>query len=198
MCSWCWGFAPVLDQLLETNTLPLRIVIGGLRPGAAAQQLDETLRSHLTQHWKHVEQASGQTFNYQTLERENWLYDTELAAKAIVAMRTLEPEYEYPFFKHLQEAFYKDAIDITDSSVYEQLLEPYPIDPNSFISHMLSEEIKHHTYQDFALTRHLGIHGFPSLLFGYKDDLVILSRGYQAFERLNSLLESQLTQFLAS
>jgi len=35
MCSWCWGFAPVIAQVRERygEALPVRLVLGGLRPG---------------------------------------------------------------------------------------------------------------------------------------------------------------------
>ena len=35
MCSWCYGFAPVIHTLSEhfTDRLPLRLVMGGLRAG---------------------------------------------------------------------------------------------------------------------------------------------------------------------
>ena len=32
MCSWCWGFAPVIDELVRefAGQLSLRVVAGGL------------------------------------------------------------------------------------------------------------------------------------------------------------------------
>ena len=35
MCSWCWGFAPVISAIEETykNRLKVELVLGGLRPG---------------------------------------------------------------------------------------------------------------------------------------------------------------------
>ena len=35
MCSWCWGFAPVIAAIGETfgGDAPLKLVVGGLRPG---------------------------------------------------------------------------------------------------------------------------------------------------------------------
>ena len=36
MCSWCWGFAPVLERMQEVYDVPLRVVVGGLRPGSEA------------------------------------------------------------------------------------------------------------------------------------------------------------------
>ena len=28
MCSWCWGFAPVLDRMQKVYDVPLRVVVG--------------------------------------------------------------------------------------------------------------------------------------------------------------------------
>jgi len=35
MCSWCYGFSPVIDDIRRAygNALPIRVVMGGLRPG---------------------------------------------------------------------------------------------------------------------------------------------------------------------
>lgn len=192
MCSWCWGFAPELEKL--TNAYPaleLSILLGGLRPGEAASPLDE-LRPYLKEHWENVAKASGQTFNFAGLERENWLYDTELPARAVVAMRQLIPEQSLDFFKRLQKAFYVDALDITDVEVYPGLLAPYGIDGAGFLNLMLSQAIKEETYADFATARNWGINGFPSTVLQQGEQLRLLSSGYQAFERLDAVLKTQL------
>ena len=193
MCSWCWGFVPVLNELLGAYPLPLRTIVGGLRPGGAAQLLDDNLRSYLKQHWQQVEQVSGQPFNYQSLARENWRYDTELAARAVVTMRLLVPEQEFVFFKQLQQAFYADAIDITQSEVYPDLLNGFEVDAETFREQMLSDDIKEATYYDFALTQHLGIRGFPSLLLADGDELTMLSHGYRPFEELSDVVNAHLS-----
>ena len=38
MCSWCYGFAPVVSVLAERfeERMPLQVVMGGLRAGNAA------------------------------------------------------------------------------------------------------------------------------------------------------------------
>ena len=35
MCSWCWGFAPVINAIRGRygERLPVRLIVGGLRPG---------------------------------------------------------------------------------------------------------------------------------------------------------------------
>ena len=172
--------------------LELTIILGGLRPGETASPLDTTLRPYLKHHWEEVARVSGQAFNFATLERENWTYDTELPARAVVAMRQLAPRHTFDFFKQLQKAFYVDALDITDSEVYPVLLKPYGLDSSAFLNLMLSQAIKEETYSDFATARDWGINGFPSTVLRQGESLRLLSSGYQPFERLNAVLRTQL------
>jgi len=35
MCSWCWGFSPVLKELMRQyqGQISFQLMVGGLRPG---------------------------------------------------------------------------------------------------------------------------------------------------------------------
>ena len=43
MCSWCYGFWPVIAavQAAFGETLPIRLVMGGLRPGTTEVMTEE-------------------------------------------------------------------------------------------------------------------------------------------------------------
>ena len=51
MCSWRWGFSPVIDAIRRRfgDALPIRLIMGGLRPGTT-KPLDDagkrTIREH--------------------------------------------------------------------------------------------------------------------------------------------------------
>ena len=83
MCSWCWGFAPVLDEMLDRHGqhAELKIIVGGLRPGTTSP-MDESDKSTIRSHWEHVNEASGQPFDYAFFDRDGFVYDTEPAARA--------------------------------------------------------------------------------------------------------------------
>ena len=52
MCSWCWGFSAV-TEVIEARygpTLPIRLVLGGLRPGNVTPMTAEASRG-LRGHW---------------------------------------------------------------------------------------------------------------------------------------------------
>lgn len=35
MCSWCWGFSPIIEKVRDHfgEALPMELLMGGLRPG---------------------------------------------------------------------------------------------------------------------------------------------------------------------
>ncbi len=92
MCSWCYGFAPVLRRIHEAYAdLPVVCVLGGLRPGPKAQVLDERLGRFLRQEWAKISEVTGQTFGLGILAREGFVYDTEPASRAVVIFRRSRP-----------------------------------------------------------------------------------------------------------
>jgi putative protein-disulfide isomerase len=185
MCSWCWGFAPVLDALQENFTIPIRVIAGGLRPGPAAEPLDDRMRATLAHHWEQVAERSGQPFDHSFLQREDgWVYDTEMPDIAVVTMRHLRPFSTLPFFARLQQAFYAEGVDITDPGAYPDLVDGFEVDRDHFVELLNSPEMKEKTWQDFAEARRLGVTGFPALLLDEGDRMVSAGAGYVPAEAL--------------
>lgn len=188
MCSWCWGFAPVVERLEERFGLPVRVLVGGLRPGPAAQTMDEGLRRLLAHHWDQVGVRSGQPFNPGPLGWEGWSYDTEPPCRAVVTMRELDESRALPFFTRLQRAFYVDNLDVTSPETYPELVVDFGVDPHEFAELLDSEQMRRRTWEDFRQARSLGVNGFPTLLIREGDDHYVVSRGYAPLERLAGVL----------
>lgn len=188
MCSWCWGMAPTLETVSGRSDLEFRVVVGGLRPGVSAQPLDDRLRAVLIQHWDKVAAVSGQPFDRGALDRDGWVYDTELPAIAVVTMRALAPSHTMRFFSRLQRAFYAERIDVTDSAVYPRLVQGFPVDPGSFVAWLTGEQMRTAAWEDFAEARNLGVLGFPSLLLDLDGTTQVLARGYTTAGQVEDLL----------
>ena len=188
MCSWCWGIAPVIDGIAKRSDVSVRVVVGGLRPGPAAQQLDESLRDLLLHHWDQVSAKTGQPFNPAGLDRDNWVYDTELPARAVVTMRHLAPQLALPFFGRVQRAFYADAVDVTDPDAYPPLLDGFDVDKSEFMSGLIADESRRAAWDDFAEARELGVAGFPTVLLQFNGGIQVLSRGYAGADYFDSAL----------
>ncbi len=193
MCSWCWGFAPVLDRMQAVYDIPIRVVVGGLRPGPDADVLDDRLESFLAHHWHQVEEASDQPFDDEFLKRrDGWRYDTEMPAIAVVTMRSLDEKAVLPFHSRLQRAFYAEGIDITDPDNYPALLEDYTVDHEEFMSRLQTSEMRELAWADFAEARSLGVAGFPSLLVFDGEQYGVVTRGFQPAESLLPALSDWL------
>lgn len=195
MCSWCWGFAPVLERMQEVYDIPLRLVVGGLRPGPSAEVLEDRLESTLAHHWHQVEEASGQPFDHAFLKRrDGWRYDTELPAIAVVAMRSLDEKSVLAFNSRLQRAFYAEGVDITDPAEYPGLIEDFGVDRDEFLRSLGSEEMKARAWDDFGEARAMGVAGFPTLLVRDDERLGVVTRGFAPADRLLPALSDWLLE----
>lgn len=188
MCSWCWGRAPVVEYLARRSDVGMRIVVGGLRPGSAAQPLDDDLRRFLAHHWESVAERTRQPFDPSVLEREEWVYDTELPARAVVTMRHLDPEQELDMFTRIQQAFYADGVDVTDPDSYPALIEEFDVAGQDFMDMLLSDQSRTAAWEDFATARELGVAGFPTVLLRIDGKIQVLSRGYAGIDYFESAL----------
>lgn len=178
MCSWCYGFGPVLLQFVANHAeLPLSIVMGGLRPYTKEPVADKQ-KSDIRGHWRHVEEASGLPFNDALLMKSGFIYDTEPACRAVVTARGMEDRGEksphanaLTYLQAVQAAFYRDARDVTDASVLADVAFERGMDRAAFLVALNSAEMREAVRGDFALTQSVGIRGFPALCAARGNDL---------------------------
>ena len=191
MCSWCWGIAPELEALVESHPeLPLRIVVGGLRPGPNAQTVGPELAGYLAHHWEEVERRSGQPFDQALLDDHGWLYDTEHACRAVVVMRELAPHETFRFFQRLQQAFYAEGKAVWDPEIYGELIEGFDVDSETFLTAFGSQDAIKATWQDFSLARSWGINGFPTIVLRQGSTGQIIARGYTTADDMEMVIGS--------
>jgi putative protein-disulfide isomerase len=194
MCSWCWGFAPVIDRIASNHGLGIDVVVGGLRPGPAAQPLNERMEEFLRREWAMIAQRTGQPFDVAILEDlgSSWSYDTETPAMAVVEMRRQSPNETWRLFGRLQRAFYAERIDVTDPGVYPELVGGFDVDPAEFVDRLTADDVKKGAWADFAQARRWGITGFPTLLLRQGGRLHLLAAGYRPVEDIEAGLAGVL------
>lgn len=190
MCSWCWGFAPEIDELADE--LPVEVVVGGLRPGPMAQPLEDRMASFLSHHWVEIAERTGQPFSTEFLDRrDGWIYDTEPAAIAVTQMRERLEDRTLDYFTDIQLAFYGKGEDVTDFEVLTRLAEPYDIDIDSFGEALTTEDAKKTAWEDFSRARNWGISGFPTLVGELGDGkLALLARGWTDADTIRARIAS--------
>jgi putative protein-disulfide isomerase len=194
MCSWCWGFAPVAEALVEQARaagLPLHLVVGGLRTGSGAS-LEPSTRRYILEHWQAVQNTTGQSFKFDGALPDGFVYDTEPACRAIVAARSLAPDIAWKLVKHIQQAFYLEGRDVTQASVLAELAETAGLPRIEFADAFDSAEQRAATASDFSWVQDLGIAGFPTMLAERNGQLALLTNGYQSLDELAPLLSRWL------
>lgn len=195
MCSWCWGITNHLEKLKDeyADQLNFELILGGLRPGGGEDWTEE-FRSMLRSHWEHVREASGQPFDFDFFERENFNYDTEPAARAVRVVRDIDPGKEWPFYKRLQQAFYAENRNVHDLETYQSICTDLQIPYSTFETLFLSTGYKQLAYQDFARAQQLGIRGFPAVVLKKGEEFFAVSMGYSDYDRMKKTVEDIIAQ----
>lgn len=189
MCSWCWGFAPVIESLAGQAAaagVPLHLVVGGLRRDRIA--IDASARVRYLGYWQAVNASTGQLFNFEQGLPEGLVYDTEPACRALVTARQLDADSAWPLARLIQQAFYTEGIDVTQAAALVGLAERAGLPRIEFAEAFDSPAMHAATAADFTWVQDLGIAGFPTLLAERDGQLALLTNGYQPLEALAPLL----------
>jgi putative protein-disulfide isomerase len=192
MCSWCWGFAPVIAEVAVRfgETLPIRLVMGGLRPGTETPMTPQGW-AEIGGHWRHVEAASGQPFKWDILAREGFVYDTDPAARAVVLMRKLSPDRALGYLLAIQQAFYADNLDVTSLEVLADLAAQLGAQRAPFRQGLEDPALKDETWADYGVSQRAGVSGFPTLVGGPNEAGAygVITRGFQPADLILPLLD---------
>ncbi len=195
MCSWCWGFAPVIETLRRRygDFLPIRPLMGGLRPGTS-EAMDAEARTRTRGYWAQVAGISGQPFDDAILETPGFVYDTDPAARAVVLARRTSPEAGLDFLLKAQRGFYAEGRDITRNEVLADLAAELGFDRDAFASGLADEGLREETWRDYATSQRAGVTGFPTLILGPKADgtYALVSRGYQGPTEIVAAIDALL------
>lgn len=190
MCSWCWGFSPVITAIQAEygDTIPISMFVGGLRPNET-RIMDAAQKDYIRNHWNHVAESTGQTFNYSLFERDDFVYDTEPACRAMVTMRSLRPDLLLDYLGKVHHAFYVENRDTTDPNVLAALASEFDdIDSDAFAAVFASEDMLRNTWKDFTHSRALGVSGYPAVMLREGEQHGMLTMGYAPLERLKPVL----------
>jgi len=166
MCSWCWAFRPALLKLREA--LPAGIefnqLLGGLAPDTDLP-MDPAMQQKLQETWRRIQQKLPDTrFNFDFWHKTRPRRATYPASRAVIAARRLDPAMENAMILAIQQAYYLQARNPSDTAVLVQLAGELGLpgerfaellqDPQTQV--LLEEEIEH--------ARRIGAHSFPSLV----------------------------------
>ena len=194
MCSWCYGIAPEWQKIKTQyqGKLEIEYVMGGLRPYYEKPMSE--MKDFLTDHWKHVYEASNQPFNYEILNRSDLNYDTEPPSRAVVVIQSLNPNAVGSFFAEVQSLFYYDNKNMNESKSYHTLLEKYNVNTDEFDKLFNSDEMRQATKTGFNKAKSLGVASFPTVLLMMGEEQYIVTQGYSTSNKMNQVIDNLLSK----
>jgi putative protein-disulfide isomerase len=185
MCSWCWGFSPIIEEIQREYgaRLGIELLLGGLRPGTR-HPMPPAQREQILHHWRAVQQRTGQPFRFEGAMPEGFVYDTEPASRGVVAVSLINREAIFSFFKIVQSAFYVEQQDVTNSIVLSKLAARVGLDAQQFGQTFDSDIAKRLMLEHFRKARQWGVHGFPTLIGQSAAGYRLFSAGYCSLDEL--------------
>jgi putative protein-disulfide isomerase len=195
MCSWCWGFAPVIGAIAAEyqGRLEFELAMGGLRPGTT-EPVTPQFREEILHHWRQVERRTGQSFAFEGALPDGFVYDTEPPSRAVVTLGALRPPAKLPYFESVQAAFYAEQRDVTKPETLAALACPHGVDVSEFLASFESPEVKHATAMQFHHTAQAGVRGFPTVVLQDESGSTLLTSGYRPLADLKPRIEKWLAR----
>lgn len=193
MCSWCWGFAPVMDAVRDRyhDRLKIALVLGGLRPGTT-EPITPAGREETLHHWQQVHTHTEQSFLFEGALPDGFVYDTEPASRAVACMADIDPALIFPMLKAVQQAFYQEGKDVTQTSVLAELAVGLGVGEQNFLAAFNADKARHRTQEHFRMSRERGIKGFPTLVLQSDKRFHLVTNGWQPLESVTTSIDRWL------
>lgn len=194
MCSWCWGFSPVISEIKKNyaSQVKIALVMGGLQAGET-HVLSASSREEIFHHWHQVEKMTGQQFSFENALADDFIYNTEPACRAVITVGSIDATKTFAYFTAIQTAFYTKNQDVTQIDCLQQLAVDCGLNGEEF--NYLFDNEKQHEYvkKNFEFTKKAGVQGFPTLILNKAEQLDVITRGYDNYENISVSLDKLLS-----
>jgi len=200
MCSWCYAFKAVLQQLRQQlpEDIEFITILGGLAPDTD-EPMPIELQQQLQSTWQRIEQkVPGIHFNYDFWSKCHPRRSTYPACRAVIAAHSFdktveEHGYEELMIEAIQYAYYQYAQNPSDNGTLINLAKQIGLDEKSFQSALYSEQTQVELDRQIAMSRQLNARSYPSFILKIGEGLWPIGIDYLSseamLESINLLLE---------
>lgn len=191
MCSWCWGYKPVWQQICQIleGKIEIQYVVGGLAPDSDLP-MPEAMQRQIVSYWRKIEDFLGTQFNYEFWNTNVPRRSTYPACRAVLAARKQSAEKQ--MLTAIQTAYYLEARNPSDSDVLIDLADSIGLDLERFESDFGSVTLNEEFMRELDFARSIGGNSFPSLFVQTAEGLVELQVDYQSAQTTISQIEQQI------
>lgn len=166
MCSWCYGFKPVLKQLLAglPENIKVKRVLGGLAADSD-KPMPAEMQGRLQATWTRIsEKIPGTEFNFSFWTDCKPRRSTYPACRAVIAAREQDQQYDEIMTEAIQFAYYRQARNPSDDSTLVELAKEIGLDEKCFTNVLNARQTEQTLQAEIAQATVLGMEGMPSLV----------------------------------
>ncbi len=194
MCSWCWGFQPAINQLIDQlpANVELTRLLGGLAPDSE-ELMPEDMKVYLQDTWNKIQTTiPGTKFNFDFWTACTPRRSTYPACRGVIAARMQGQQFDTDMTSAIQKAYYLDAKNPSDDSTLIGLAKTLGLDAELFCEALNSAAVQQQLLDEIDFSRQLGIQGFPSLMLINESVPHRISMDYRGAESMLSSINAIL------
>ena len=180
MCSWCWGFSRVLNELLENIPQEIEVhrLLGGLAPDSDVVMPD-SMQQHVKGNWSRIEdKIPGVKFNFDFWSECIPRRSTYPACRAVIAARQQGQQYDVLMTKEIQKAYYQNALNPSDNKTLVKLAQNLNLSLNKFEEDLISDATNEELIEEISVARELFAESFPNLVLQVGEEHFSISLEY--------------------
>lgn len=191
MCSWCYAFSSVLNQIKSKyrNEFSIRYRLSGLASDTSDPMPNAT-KEYIQNQWRQITERTGIKFNWDFWTVCKPRRSTYNACRAVIAARMLDPECDHLIFESIQNAYYQRAMNPSDLSVLVQLASEIGLNEKTFLDRMQSDEVNIILNEDIHFKKSLNNPFFPSLFIEKDSHFFLVSNGYFEMDEVDVNIQS--------
>jgi len=166
MCSWCWGFRPVHDELIKQlpNDIEWTTLLGGLAQDSSTP-MPADMQAGIQQIWHRIaETIPGTVFNFDFWHLNIPRRSTWPACRAVLLAAHQGSSMAEKMTNAIQSAYYLNARNPSDTDVLVDLAEQIGCDTSHFEEKLHNEQTRNELMQQMKFARQLGAQSYPSLI----------------------------------
>jgi len=166
MCSWCWGFAPVLADLLDKlpSSIQVKRLLGGLAVDTD-EPMPQSMQKMLQETWRRIEhKIPGTHFNFDFWSNCAPRRATYAACRAVIAARQQDNAFDERMTKAIQRAYYQQARNPSDDETLLELAVEIGLDKERFTEDFYAQQTQQQLQDEINRSRELYAESFPSLV----------------------------------
>lgn len=154
--------------------------------------MTQQFRDDILHHWHEVQEKTGATFKFEGAMPDGFIYNTEIPSRAIITVSEILPDETFPFYRTVQEAFYRDGIDVTSDKELVALARRHNVAADQFLEIFNSDDARVKTNGHFKKAREFGVRGFPTIILQKDERYHLVSNGYRSLQDVRSALDPLL------